>query len=319
VQVLIVSPAPAGSRVGNRVTALRFAGLLRRAGHRVRVRGAYEDLGEDLLIALHARKSAPAIEEARRAHPGRPIVLVLTGTDVYGDIGHAPEADRSLELADRLVILQPRAAEELPQAVRARTRLILQSAKAPPGPHTPDPEHFDVCVLAHLRAVKDPLLAARAARGLPPSSRIRIRLVGGALDESSRAEAQAELARNPRLEWLGALPRGRALQVLASSRLLVLSSRNEGGPAAVTEAIACRVPVLSTRIPATEGLLGADHPGLYPPGDEAALRELLERSEREPKFYERLRRRSLELLGSVDPAREERDLIELIAELTERR
>lgn len=318
-RILIVSPAPPGSRIGNRVTSLRMAGLLRQAGHEVKLRQEWQECGAELLIALHAMKSAATVAAARAAHPGLPIVLVLTGTDLYHDIDREPAARRSLDLSDRLVILQPKAIERLPQSVHAKTRLVLQSARAPRQVQAPDPEHFDVCVLAHLRAVKDPLLAARAARRLPANSRVRVVLVGGALDEPSRLLALAEVAENPRLEWLGDLGHGRALGVLARSRLLVLTSRSEGGPAAVTEAIACGLPVLSTRIPASEGLLGEDHPGLFPIGDEAALAALLTRCEGDASFLEELRARSLRLAESVDPCREQRDLCALVAELSHSR
>ena len=317
-RILIVSPAPPGSRVGNRVTALRMAGLLRCAGHEVKLRSVYEECAAQIVFCLHALKSAAAVREARAADLARPIVLVLTGTDLYQDIATEPEAQHSLELADRLVILQPRALERLPEAVHSKTRLILQSARAPRGAQPSDEAYFDVCVLAHLRPVKDPLLAARAARRLPAKSRLRVRLVGGALDEASRAEAEREAADNPRFEWLGELPRGEALRVLARSRLLVLSSRNEGGPAAVTEAIACGVAVLATRIPAAQGLLGDDHPGLFDLGDAQALAELLSRAEEDQAFLEELRARSRSLAASVDPRREQRDLEALITELTTR-
>src|ERR1051326_7039149 len=78
----IVTPAPRGSRKGNRVTADRYAHLLRQLGHHVTVGTRERDC--ELLFALHARKSAGAMRRFRRAHPSRPIILVLTGTDVYG-------------------------------------------------------------------------------------------------------------------------------------------------------------------------------------------------------------------------------------------
>lgn len=317
-RVLIVSPAPPGSRVGNGVTALRMAGLLRNAGFDVKLRGGYEECGADFVFALHAFKSAEAVAAARAAAPTRPIVLVLTGTDLYEDIAQEPAARRSLEIADRLVILQPRAIEQLPSDVHEKTRLVLQSARAPRDVSPPDPEFFDLCVLAHMRPVKDPLLCARAAARLPADSKVRVLHVGSALDEASRLAAEAERARNPRFVWLGELGHSRSLEVLVRSRVLVMTSRNEGGPAAVTEAIACGVPVLSTRIPASEGLLGTDHPGFFDVGDEAALAQKIARCESDAEFLEELRTRSVELVASVDPCREQRDLRQLIAECAAR-
>ncbi len=94
-----------------------------------------------------------------------------------------------------------------------------------------------------------------------------------------------------------------------------MTSRNEGGPGVVTEALACTTPVLCTRIPAAEGLLGSDYPGLFPVGDEVELARLLARIEGEPAFLETLRSRCLDLRASVSPEREARALAELLAAL----
>ena len=59
-QICLVTPAPLGARGGNRVTAERWARLLRGLSHRVRVVTAYTGGPADLLVALHARKSAPS-------------------------------------------------------------------------------------------------------------------------------------------------------------------------------------------------------------------------------------------------------------------
>lgn len=314
-RILIVTPAGSGTRIGNRITALRMAALLRGLGHEVKLRGAYDEVGADVMIALHALKSADAMIAASARSPRLPSALVLTGTDVYGAIQSDARARHSLELADAIVVLQPRAMDELDANARAKTRLILQSAVAPRDAGEPDPAHFDVCLLAHLRAVKDPLLAARAARMLPATSRVRIVHVGSALDDAQRLAAEREMRENPRYQWLGAQRYGESLRVLARSRVMVLSSHNEGGPAVVTEAIACGVPVLSTRIPASEGLLGKDHPGLYPVGDAPALAQLLTRCEQNAAFLADLRARSVALQASVEPAREARDLRALLAQL----
>ena len=128
------------------------------------------------------------------------------------------------------------------------------------------------------------------------------------------ATLEVEYSIRPRAD-LGNLRRAKALEVLAGSKLLVLSSHNEGGPAVVPEAIACGVPVLSTRIPAAEALLGADHPGLFPIGDMDALASLLSRCEQNEGFLAELKGRSVDLLPSVDPCREAEDLRRLLAGL----
>jgi len=130
-RICLVTPAPPRSRKGNRVTALRWARLLRSLGHRVVVAEQYHQQRCDLLIALHAGRSAASIVHYRETHPSAPLILALTGTDVYDAIHIRPEAQRSLELADRLVVLQPLASAELPIHLRPRARVIYQSVPRP--------------------------------------------------------------------------------------------------------------------------------------------------------------------------------------------
>jgi hypothetical protein len=166
----LITPAPARSRRGNRWTALRWARLLRELGHRVVIEEEYRGRRCDALVALHARKSFPSIERFRREHPDAPLIVALTGTDLYGDIRSDRHAQQSLAMASRLVVLQPLGVEELPAKLRSRARVIIQSAERPRGIASPRNDVFDVCVNGHLRPVKDPFRAAKAARLLPGSS-----------------------------------------------------------------------------------------------------------------------------------------------------
>lgn len=316
-KVLVVTPAPPGSRSGNRVTALRWAGFLRGLGHRVTVATSYDGGRWDLLLALHARRSAEAVARFRKENPSRPVVLGLTGTDVYGDIHTDPAAQRSLELADRYVVLQPLAVEELPSALRPRARVIFQSVRPPAGRFTPRRGVFEVVVLAHLRAVKDPLRAARASRLLPASSRIRVVHAGGVVEPDLAEEARREVAANPRYEWRGELARWRALRLLARARLLVLSSRSEGGANVVSEALAVGTPILSSRIAGSVGILGEGYPGYFDVGDTEGLAELLRRAEADTAWYGSLRRHCRARAAVVDPDRERAAWESMIEELVE--
>ena len=287
-KILLVTPAPSGSRKGNRVTAERWAGLLRELGQQVRVAEEYHGQRCDLLIALHAFKSYPSIRRFRNERRDDPLVLCLTGTDLYGDIHTRPEARASLELATRLVVLQPLGLDELPEPLRGKTRVIYQSVPTPSISVPPRRDVFEVCVLGHLRPVKDPLRTAWAARLLPASSRVHVLQVGGALSDELAEQARAEQAANPRYRWLGERPRGQALRLLARCRLLALTSELEGGANVISEAIALGVPVVSSRIAGSLGLLGADYSGYFPFGDTQALADLLRRAETDTAFYDAL-------------------------------
>lgn len=314
-RILVVTPAPPRARSGNRVTALRWARRLRELGHRVAVAEEYRSGRPDVLVALHARRSHPSIARFARACPGRPLIVALTGTDLYRDIGRSQRARQSLELAWRLVLLQPLGIDAVPERHREKARVIRQSATAPAGPVSRRKAGFDACVLAHLRAVKDPLLAARAMRLLPESSRVRVLHLGAVVDEGMGARVRAEQRRSPRYRWLGDRPHGAALRVLRRCRLLLVTSRLEGGANVVSEALACAVPILSTRIPGSVGILGADYAGYFPVGDARALANLLRRAECDSRFYRALKRRCGSLRGLVAPSRERACWRRLLAEI----
>jgi putative glycosyltransferase (TIGR04348 family) len=289
--------------------------MLRGLGNSVTVAPDYAGQPCDLLVALHARKSAHSVERFHHEHPGQPIVLALTGTDLYDEIRTCPDARRSMELATRLVVLQPAGLAELSEADRIKTRVIIQSAERPLSAAAPDRGIFQVCVLAHLRPVKDPLRTAFATRLLPPSSKIQAVHLGKALDASLAAEAMQEMAANPRYRWLGQRPHAQAMRILTSSRLMVLTSRLEGGANVVSEAIACSVPVISSRIAGSIGLLGEQYPGYFAMGDTQALSYLLHQAETDAGFYESLSSWCERCAALVDPASERRAWQNLLEEL----
>jgi len=220
-KVGIVTPAPPRSRHGNRVTALRWAGILRRLGHRVTITQSCESEKYDLLVALHARRSHDSIKRWRLEHPNRPLIVALTGTDLYCDLPKSERTRLSLELATRLIVLQPKAFDELPKHLHAKTRVIYQSVK--PFPEISNPQsqisNFRICVIGHLREVKDPFRAAMAARLLPESSRIQIIHAGGAMNEKMAERARREMRVNPRYKWIGEQPQWRVRRILMRSQL----------------------------------------------------------------------------------------------------
>ncbi|HKW98711.1 MAG TPA: selenoneine biosynthesis selenosugar synthase SenB [Bryobacteraceae bacterium] len=311
----MVCPAPPGSLYGNRVTAERWRRILESLGHRVRIVSGFRDEPCDLLIALHARRSAPAVFAFRARYPQKPLVVALTGTDLYRDLRRFRTPWRALAAADRIVALQPLATAELEPALHDKVRVIYQSAKPSNGSITRSPKSFDVSVAGHLRTVKDPFRAAYAVRRLPGSSRIRVLHAGRAMTKAMEQKARAEQARNPRYTWLGPLSAQRTRRLIAQSRLMVISSRMEGGANVISEAVVDGVPVLASRIPGSVGLLGKDYIGYFPVGDTEALAELLHRAENDSAFYRRLRQHCAHLKPLFRPQEERERWRKLLSEI----
>lgn len=314
--ILLVSPAVRARAHGNEVTAQRWAGILRSLGHEVRTTHGYVAGDYSMLLALHAGKSADVVRAFRAGHPDAPVVLALTGTDLYPDLASAGVDPAVTALASRLVVLQPHALRQLDPELRRRSRVVVQSVPAIER-LPPREDVFEVALLAHLREVKDPLRAAEASRLLPAASRIRVTHVGAGLSAEPAGRARAEAAENPRYDWHGDTPRPEALDVLARSRLLLLTSRDEGGANVVSEALAARVPVLSSDIAGSRGLLGDDYPGYFPVGDTSALADLLHAAETDRAgFYTELVERCERLRDLVDPRRERAAWASLLDELS---
>src|SRR6267142_1381455 len=282
-RIALVTPAGARARNGNRHTALRWAAFLRAAGHRVAVSTQLSGSEADLLLALHARRSYDSIRRFAQSYPQRRLLVALTGTDVYRDIHESAEAQQSLELAHRLIVLQPKAADELPERLRSKVSVVVQSC-ATRLRHAPVKGKFRVCVIGHLREEKDPL---RIVAALAYLDDIQVIHLGAALDEALGRQALAAMRRDSRYRWLGGVPHGRALAWLASSHAMVISSRMEGGANVVCEALRVGDPVLASRISGNIGLLGERYPGYFTCGDERELARLIE-ALTEVAFYKRL-------------------------------
>ena len=313
-KIQLVTPAPLKLNNGNKITALRWADIFKKLGHRVKVTQRYDGTPCDVLIALHARRSADTIRLFHKSHPERPLIVVLTGTDLYRDIRRNRKAKQSLELATRIVVLQKMAYAELPRHLHAKTQVIYQSAELFRVKTATATADFQVCVIGHLREEKDPLRTALAIRHLPQESRIRVTHIGLALNEQIGNKVQAEAHRNPRFRWLGQLSHRKTREILARSRLVCITSKMEGSSNVLSEALASGVPVVTTKIPGLIGTLGRDFPGYFPVGDTKRLTRLLLKAETDEKFYRALKRHCAQVGKLVQPKRELGDWKRLLRE-----
>jgi putative glycosyltransferase (TIGR04348 family) len=319
-RIQVVTPHLADTPTGNVLTATRYARLLRALGHRVAVAERYAGEPCDVLIALHARRSHPAIQRYAAERPEQPLIVVLTGTDLYRDILVDPNAQRSLELATRLVVLQSQGLAALPERFRAKTRVIYQSAPLLQAQVQRPTAHFRVSVVGHLRPEKDPFRTALAARHLPAASRVRVVHLGRALLPTLGARARREEAVNPRYRWLGGRPHWQTRRLVAGSHLLAITSRMEGSSNVLGEALAQAVPtpVVATRIGGLVGTLGEVYPGYFAVGDTRGLAALLRRAETDADYYAQLAAHCARVAALVSPERERDAWHQLLAELGQR-
>jgi len=307
-RLLIISPALADANDGNWQTARRWSRFL--AGDfDVVVSKAWDGSRADAMIALHARRSAASIDAFKSS--GSPVAVVLTGTDLYRDIRGDPSAQRSLEVADRLVVLQERGIDELAAPLRAKTEVIFQSARTL-RPGRPRARSFDLVMVGHLRDEKDPMTALRALARLPaeraPFARLRLIHVGGDKDPALAAEFRRAATGDRRVELRGSLPHAQTRQLIRGARALLLPSRMEGGANVLIEAVTASVPVLASRIAGSVGMLGEAYDGYFPVGDDAALAGLIARCQDQPAFLDELREQCARRAPLFDPARERADV-----------
>lgn len=313
-RIVIVSPAAARENNGNWQTASRWARFLRGA-YRVEVVRAWQcgDTAPDLLVALHARRSAASLAAFAQAFPQRPSVLVLTGTDLYRDIDSNAEARASLACAHALVLLQPAGLARLDAPLRAKAHVIYQSAPSL-RPRARPAAHLDVCMIGHLREEKDPLAYMRAA-ALVRAPGVRLLHIGGALDPALGAAARAAQAGNPRYRWLGPMPHEAARRRLARCAAMVIASRMEGGANVIIEAVRSGVPVLASDIGGNRGMLGEDYAGYFAQGDAQALAALIDRLAADRGFAALLRRQCAARARLFAPAAEQAAVRNLVDNL----
>ena len=311
--VLIITPALAEANNGNWQTAWRWQHLLR-PQFRASIASQWQGQGADVMQALHARKSAPAVLSWAQAKGADRLALVLTGTDLYRDIQTDPSAQRALQMAGQLVLLQERAPDALPESLRHKATVIFQSA---PRRATLNKTGRLVRALmvGHLRDEKDPLTYLRAAARLSHRLDIHLDHIGAALEPSLGQAAQLAASRCPQYRWLGGLTHAQTRSRIQRAHVLVHPSKMEGGAQVILEAVQSGTPVLASHIDGNVGMLGPHYAGYFALGDDAALAELLQRCRDDADFLPLLRQQCAARAALFEPQREQTLLRALVAKL----
>ncbi|MEY2777737.1 MAG: hypothetical protein RLY30_1835 [Pseudomonadota bacterium] len=327
--VLISSPFGPETQSGNWRTAARYASLLGQARYVVRLivgMGDVEDWrGVDVAVVLHARRSFAVAQRAGRDRI--PYLVVLTGTDLYGDLGpNGSAADRSvcietLRGALAAIVLQREAKDSLEQALREwdvhtpihtilQTSSWTQVAEPAEGAGT-----LRCLMVGHIRPEKDPLTGIRGfLTAQAVCSELRLVHLGGSLDETLTLRMHDLAREHPDvLSLQGAVTHACVRDWMDRSDILIHPSRAEGGALVIAEAISRNLVVLASRIPGNWGVLGGDYPGLFEAGQPNALAELLVRLQRDVGLCSQLREAIHALRGRLcSPQAELQALVDAI-------
>lgn len=286
--VVIVSPALASANNGNWQTAKRYGQFLK-THFRVRIVSEWDgSKSDDVLVALHARRSFSSIAAWYALRGDYGLVVLLTGTDLYRDIKQDPQAQQSLEFANRLIVLQQLGLDELPAHLRSKSEVVLQSTT--PRVTLPKTTRcLRAVMVGHLREEKSPRTLFEAVALLSQQSDIHVQHIGAEHDQLLASMAHQTEALYPQYRFTGALTYPETRRQIQRSHVLVHTSVMEGGAHVLMEAICSGVPVIASRIPGNMGMLGENYAGLFTVGDAQALADMLIRFRHDSEFVHLLK------------------------------
>ncbi|ANJ00808.1 hypothetical protein A8O14_09365 [Polynucleobacter wuianus] len=296
------------------MTALRWHRFLSHLNYQSIVTEKWSKKPCDVLIALHGLRSHDSIQGFKKAYPNHPVVLIMTGTDIYRDLKNSTKVIKSMEMADAIVVLQPDAIQSLPKKFHHKIQVIYQSVKGITK-KSPPKRHFLASIIGHLRSEKDPFCAAQCLPLLPSNSKVQLVQLGKAMSPEFKKQAISIEKNVMRYRWLDQLSHSKTLQWLSRSHVMIISSIMEGGAHVVSEAIAIGIPVIASDIPGNRGLLGDTYPAYYPAGDKVALSKLLNKAEANPVFYQKLCRAIALRQKITKPELEQKSIQKLIKSL----
>jgi glycosyltransferase involved in cell wall biosynthesis len=303
--VRILTPFGAQSGMGNWRTASRYCELLSGVGMEVKIfepsgiaRASMASSLPKVAVVLNAFRCAQQVQAFVKAKI--PVLLVITGTDLYGALspgkknGHAyQQAEQAMMSASVIMTLQAQAQREIsdrwPQ-LASRVHCLLQTSpiRKPSAPLlTAQSKTVRFLVAGHIREEKDPRTAFHAFHSAFPEGwglradgrRVPVRLiqVGGEQDKGLASEMRKLASRFPGIRMEGTLSHAQTMRQMTQVHALLQPSVSEGGALVVAEAVACQLPIIASDIPAHLGQLGPAYPGLFPVGNVDQLAQTLTR------------------------------------------
>lgn len=133
-------------------------------------------------------------------------------------------------------------------------------------------EGFRVGFIGRLGTEKGPDLLLEALARVPDLP-VKVSLVGAGREEATLREAAARLGVTDRMRFHGMV--SRAGQLLKAFDLLAISSRTEGTPIVLFEAMEAEVPVVAAAVGGIPNVVSGDEALLVPPEDPKRLAEAI--------------------------------------------
>jgi glycosyltransferase involved in cell wall biosynthesis len=301
--VVVAAHGDGPLREASRAAGVRFVPLrhVRRALHPLR-----DLLGLAELVVL-MRRAAPDILHANSSKAGvlGRLAAAVAGVPVriFTVHGWAFSASSGLvstlyRWADRLVAPlttlticvaeRERIAGLAAGTCRSERTIVIPNAvdvEAVPPPRQ-DGNPPVIVSVGRLAAPKDGVTLVRALAALP-GGRFTGLIVGDGPDRPAVEEEVRRLGLQDAVELAGT--RDDVPELLARADVFVLSSRSEGAPMSILEAMAASLPVVATRVGGVGELVADGETGmLVPPGDPAALSAALGLLIADPELRRRL-------------------------------
>ena len=233
---------------------------------------------------VHAHNAVPAADAVSRSRLGVPMVVSVHGGDVLYTAGRdaagAQAVARGLRAA-RLVLANSHGIAQLSAANGAReTRVVHLGTDLPPaGRHRQREGDGSLVTVAHLVARKRHADVLRALAVLGERyPRLRYKVIGDGPERTALEGLAARLGVSERVDFLGQLPPGEALEEARKCTLFVMPSTEEAFGVVYIEAMAGGLPAIGCRgEPGPEEIAAAgDGFVLVPPGDIERLTQRID-------------------------------------------